>query len=77
MTSENWKDHDFALPSGHPSTFEAECKALRARVAELLEALEQLVIEYDEVDLATAEPLSFTSAVNAARAAIEKARGDA
>lgn len=39
-----------------------------------LEALEQLLIEYDEVDLAAAEPPSFTAAVNAARAAIAKAR---
>lgn len=33
--SDLWRDHDFALPAGHPSSWESECKQLRARVAEL------------------------------------------
>ena len=37
----------------------------------LREALEQFLIEYDEVDLADAEPSSMVSAVLAARAALK------
>ena len=37
----------------------------------LREALEQFLIEYDEVDLADAEPSSLTEAVLAARAALK------
>ena len=48
---------------------------LIAAAPELLEALEQVLIEYDEVDLADHEPQSFTSAINEARAAIAKAKG--
>ena len=48
---------------------------LIAAAPDLLEALEQLVIEYDDVELADAEPSSLTAAFNAARAAIAKAKG--
>ena len=50
---------------------------LIAAAPDLLEALEQLVIEYDDVELANAEPSSLTAAFNAARAAIAKAKGEA
>ena len=49
---------------------------LIAAAPELLEALEQVLIEYDEVDLAYGEPQSFTSAINEARRVIAKARGE-
>jgi len=55
----------------------ARAEAAEAKVAALVEALEQLVIEYDEVDLANAEPKSLTDAVSAARAAIAAAKGGA
>lgn len=42
MTRENWQDMQFADAKGHPSTFEAECKRLRARVAELEAALTRI-----------------------------------
>ena len=48
---------------------------LRVAAPDMLEALEQLVIEYDEVDLVCAEPAPLTAAVLAARAAIAKATG--
>lgn len=52
-----------------------ELKRERLLKAEVLEALDQILIEYDEVDLSDHEPTSFTAAVNAARAAIAKAEG--
>lgn len=54
-----------------------DCITAEKKVAALVEALEQLVIEYDEVDLAIAEPKSLTDAVSAARAAIAAAKGGA
>ena len=46
----------------------AEVQAERDR---LREALQQFLIEYDEVDLANAEPSSLTAAVLSARAALK------
>jgi len=43
-----------------------------ARIAELEEALQQVLIEYDDVDLASAEPASFTAAFVEARAALKE-----
>ena len=42
-------------------------RLLEAKLAKAAEALVQLVVEYDEVDLAYDEPTSMTSAVNVAR----------
>ena len=55
---------------------EADARLIAASPC-LLEALEQLVIEYDDVELADAEPSSLTAAFNAARAAIAKAKVEA
>ena len=44
---------------------------LTAERDRLREALEQFLIEYDEVDLANAEPSSLTEAVLEARAALK------
>ena len=41
-------------------------------VRELVEAAEQMLIEYDEVDIANGEPSSLTAAVFALRAALAK-----
>jgi len=61
--SDLWRDMDFALPAGHPSTWEKECKQLRARVAELEEAM------WQAIDLVTAD-LQF-DARNTLRAALK------
>ena len=45
--------------------------ALTAERDRLREALQQFLIEYDEVDLANAEPSSLTAAVLSARAALK------
>lgn len=37
-----WRDLEFAEARGHPSTWEIECKQLRARVAELEAALTRI-----------------------------------
>ena len=47
-------------------------KDLTAERDRLREALEQFLIEYDEVDLADAEPSSLTAAVLSARAALKE-----
>ena len=49
----------------------ASIKQLTAERDRLREALEQFLIEYDEVDLADAEPSSLTAAVLEARAALK------
>ena len=57
-----------------PSVVEALAALLAAAKAErdrLREALQQFLIEYDEVDLANAEPSSLTEAVLEARAALK------
>ena len=46
-------------------------EALTAERDRLREALEQFLIEYDEVDLANAEPSSLTEAMLEARAALK------
>ena len=50
---------------------DARCDALTAERDRMREALQQFLIEYDEVDLADAEPSSLTEAVLAARAALK------
>lgn len=47
-----------------------------AVVRELVEAAQQMMIEYDEVDIADGEPLSMTAAVLALRAALAKIAQD-
>lgn len=47
------------------------------RLAKAVEALQQLLIEYDEVDLAVPEPPSMVSAVLAARAVLVEIEGGA
>ena len=50
------------------------CREIEKNAAErdrLREALQQFLIEYDEVDLANAEPSSLTEAVLEARAALK------
>ena len=51
----------------------ALCRAEKAEAERdrLREALQQFLIEYDEVDLANAEPSSLTAAVLSARAALK------
>jgi hypothetical protein len=49
----------------------ARLAEVEAENAKLREALAQMLIEYDEVDLAEAEPPSLTAAVFAARAALQ------
>jgi hypothetical protein len=46
-----------------------------AKLAKAVEALQQLLIEYDEVDLAVPEPPSMVSAVLAARAVLAEIEG--
>ena len=49
---------------------------LEAKLAKAVEALMQLVVEYDEVDLAYDEPTSMTSAVNVARLITAELKGE-
>ena len=49
----------------------ARAERAEAERDRLREALEQFLIEYDEVDLANAEPSSLTEAVLEARAALK------
>ena len=49
---------------------------LEAKLAKAAEALVQLVVEYDEVDLAYDEPTSMTSAVNVARLITAELKGE-
>lgn len=49
---------------------------LEAKLAEAVEALEQLVIEYDEVDLFYDEPKSMTAAYVVARTTIAELKGE-
>ena len=58
------RDRTFALILARAEAAEAERDRLR-------EALQQFLIEYDEVDLANAEPSSLTEAVLEARAALK------
>ena len=50
-------------------------RLLEAKLAKAAEALVQLVVEYDEVDLAYDEPKSMTSAVNVARLITTELKG--
>jgi len=54
----------------------SKVKELEAKLAKAVEALTQLVIEYDEVDLAYDEPRSMTSAVNVARLITTELKGE-
>jgi len=49
---------------------------LEAKLEKAVEALMQLVVEYDEVDLAYDEPKSMTSAVNVARLITAELKGE-
>lgn len=69
--------HPFCGPTCGSDPLLTRAEAAEAKLAEresenarLREALQQMLIEYDEVDLAEPEPPSMTSAVFAARAAI-------
>jgi len=54
---------------------EDKVRLLEAKLAKAAEALVQLVVEYDEVDLAYDEPTSMTSAVNVARLITAELKG--
>ena len=49
---------------------------LEAKLAKAVEALTQLVIEYDEVDLAYDEPKSMTAAYNVASGTLAELKGE-
>ena len=49
---------------------------LEAKLEKAVEALMQLVVEYDEVDLAYDAPKSMTSAVNVARLITAELKGE-
>ena len=55
---------------------QARIEELEAKLAKAVEALVQLVVEYDEVDLAYDEPTSMTSAVNVARLITTELKGE-
>ena len=63
-------------PVGYDGEYENPADAhLIAAAPDLLEALEQVLIEYDDAELANAEPVTLTAAILEARAAIAKAKG--
>ena len=70
--------HPFVGPSRDQTIKEQRYRIeeLEAKLAKAAEALVQLVVEYDEVDLAYDEPTSMTSAVNVARLITAELKGE-